>query len=138
MVLRLLALVSKGTDITVNTAASLIVRKEREGLYQVSGSEQSISLKRMICVRVCVCACVHAHVHTYTCIIMCACYSTHMDARREVSGGGSQFSSCEFCRLNMSSDLVLCTLTENHLTSNKLKHLVYPFSKINKSINKIA
>lgn len=78
------------------------------------------------------------HVHAYICILMCACCSTHMDVRREVSGVGSQFSSCEFCRSNMSSDLVLCTLTENHLTNSKLKHLVYPLSKINKSINKIA
>lgn len=54
-VLRLLALVSKETDITVDTATSLIVTKEREGLYQVSGSEISISLKRIICVCVCMC-----------------------------------------------------------------------------------
>ena len=52
---RLLALVSKETDITVDPATSLIVTKEREGLYQVSGSEKSISLKRMICVCVCMC-----------------------------------------------------------------------------------
>lgn len=69
---------------------------------------------------------------------MCACYSTHMDVRGEVSGVGSQFSSGEFCGSNMSSDSGLRTFTENHLTSNKPKHLLYPLSKINKSITKIA
>lgn len=121
MVLRLPALVSKATDVTVDTATSLVVTKEREGLYQVSGSEKK---KKYFFKKNDLCVC--AHVHGYTCIPMCACYSTHMDVRAEVSGVGSQFSSGEFCGSNMSSDSGLRTFTENHLTSNKLKHLLYP------------
>lgn len=71
MVLRLPALVSKATDVTVDTATSLVVTKEWEGLYQVSGSEKkSISLKRMICV--CVHMCMPIHVYN-----VCMLQHTH-------------------------------------------------------------